>query len=613
MAALRLLSLLIMLPLFLAISAHSQFFYPHPSSGGGPGLQVHRKLREPKLPAGIPIPNTSAGKPSSTTHDHFKSPDQVDKNQENPASPETAFKGLWELFSNDSGANAMHINILPNSKVIMYDAIAFHMSTIKLPNGECIPFKDERSGFELQDCWAHAVEFDIDTAKIRPLKVEWDLWCSSGGLAADGTLVGTGGWLNGSRTVRYMRPCLDCDWKEYQTALADLRWYATQATLANGGFILVGGRRSFSYEYVPREGDSNSKAINFPFLNETTDLDENNLYPFVHLSTDGNVFIFANHRSVLLNTQTNTIVRELPVLDGGSRNYPASGMSALLPIKLHHVQNPELIPVEVIVCGGAKPEAYGLAQKGNFTQALQDCNRLQITNPDAKWIKETMPSSRVMGDMLILPNGDLLILNGAKIGTAAWYSADDPNFTPVLYSPDKPQDQRFMELAPATIPRMYHSASSLLPDGKVLVGGSNPNAGYNFTAKYPTEMRIEKFSPPYLDPALAIKRPEILVESSEASLLYGKMFSVQFKSNEALVTKEDIMVTMYAPPFTTHGFSMNQRLIELVHVDVVKVSGGSHQVNVTAPPTGMVAPPGFYLLFVVHRGLPSKGMWVQIK
>jgi len=599
MAALRLLSLLIMLPLFLAIS-------DHPSSGGGP-LKVHRKLREPKRP-GIPIPNPLTGRSSSTsTHDHFASPAQ-----ENPASPETAFKGLWELFSKDSGANAMHINILPNNKVIMYDATAFHISTIKLPNGECIPYKDERSGAELQDCWSHAVEFDIDTAKIRPLKVEWDPWCSSGALAADGTFVGTGGWLDGAKTVRYMRPCLDCDWKEYPTALADLRWYATQARLANGSFILVGGRRSFSYEYIPREGDSNSKAINFPFLNETTDLDENNLYPFVHLSTDGNVFIFANHRSVLLNPQTNTIVREFPVLDGGSRNYPASGMSALLPIKLH-VQNPELIPVEVIVCGGAKPEAYALSQKGNFTQALQDCNRLQITNPDAKWIKETMPSSRVMGDMLILPNGELLILNGAKIGTAAWYSADDPNFTPLLYSPEKPQDQRFMELAPATIPRMYHSASSLLPDGKVLVGGSNPNAGYNFTAKYPTEMRIEKFSPPYLDPALAIKRPEILVESSEASLLYGKMFSVQFKSNEPLVTKEDIMVTMYAPPFTTHGFSMNQRLLKLVEVDVVKVSGGSHQVNVTAPPTGMVAPPGFYLLFVVHRGLPSKGMWVQIK
>lgn len=192
--------------------------------------------------------------------------------------------------------------------------------------------------------------------------------------------------------------------------------YATQATLADGSFILVGGRRSYSYEYVPLEGNSNLKAIMFPFLDETTDMDENNLYPFVHLSTDANVFIFANNRSVLLDPKTNKIIREFPVLNGGSRNYPSSGMSALLPIKLY-VQNADVIQAEVIVCGGAKPQAYGLAQKGTFIPALQDCNRLQITKRNPMWKKETMPTPRVMGDMLILPTGDLLILNGAKLGT----------------------------------------------------------------------------------------------------------------------------------------------------------------------------------------------------
>ena len=177
----------------------------------------------------------------------------------------------------------------------------------------------------------------------------------------------------------------------------------------------MGGRRSYSYEYVPPEANTNPKAIKFPFLDETTDMDENNLYPFVHLSTDGSVFIFANNRSVLLDPKTNKIIREFPVLGGGSRNYPASGMSALLPIKLY-VQNAAVIQAEVIVCGGAKPEAYGLSQKGTFIPALQDCNRLKITKPNALWKKETMPTPRCMGDMLILPTGDLLILNGAKLG-----------------------------------------------------------------------------------------------------------------------------------------------------------------------------------------------------
>jgi len=200
------------------------------------------------------------------------------------------------------------------------------------------------------------------------------------------------------------------------------------------------------------------------------------------------------------------------------------------------------------------------------------------------------------------------------IGTAGWYLADEPNLTQVLYSPDKPRNQRFKELNPSKIPRMYHSASTVLPDGRILVGGSNPNAGYNFTAKYPTEMRIEKFSPPSLDPGLDVQRPEIMVESSEATLAYGEKFSVQFKLATLFVDKSDIKVTMYAPPFTTHGYSMNQRLLVLGKVDVEQaLLPGVHNVEVMAPPTRAVAPPGYYLLFMVYRGVPSKGMWVQIK
>ncbi|KAG6662214.1 aldehyde oxidase GLOX1-like [Carya illinoinensis] len=597
-------SILFMLSLLLVTAQYnSQFLLPQQVFTGG--FHHFKEKENEEKHDGITIPNPLTGESA-----HFGLP-RFDSPVEDHAY-KTDYQGLWELVSKDSGANAMHINLLPNNKIIMFDATAFHMSTMKLPNGQCFPYKDEKTGMLNQDCWCHAVEFDIDTAKLRPLKIQWDPWCSSGGLAADGTLVSTGGWLQGTRAVRYMRTCDNCDWKEYPTALADARWYATQATLANGDFILVGGRRSYSYEYVPQEGASNQKSIKFPFLDETSDLDENNLYPFVHLSTDGNVFIFANNRSVLLNPKTNAIIKEFPVLEGGARNYPSSGMSALLPIKLE-ANNDEVIPVEVIVCGGAKPAAYGLAQKGTFLPALEDCNRLEITNPGATWEKENMPSARVMGDMLNLPNGDLLILNGAKKGTAAWYSADDPNLTPVLYSPDEPADQRFKELEPSTIPRMYHSASAVLPDGRILVGGSNPNAGYNFKAKYPTEMRIEKFSPPYLDPALAEHRPELLVQASENSLTYGQTFSVQFSVNKMLVAKKDIKVTMYAPPFTTHGYSMSQRLLELAELDVDRTLQGAYKIDVMAPPTSAVAPPGYYLLYVVYRGVPSLGMWVQIK
>lgn len=82
----------------------------------------------------------------------------------------TKYMGAWEVVSKDSGVSAMHVNLLPNNKVIMYDASAFHISNIKLPNGECLPFKDDK-GVALQDCWAHGVEYDADKNTVRPLKV----------------------------------------------------------------------------------------------------------------------------------------------------------------------------------------------------------------------------------------------------------------------------------------------------------------------------------------------------------------------------------------------------------------------------------------------------------
>ena len=79
------------------------------------------------------------------------------------------------------------------------------------------------------------------------------------------------------------------------------------------------------------------------------------------------------------------------------------------------------------------------------------------------------------------------------------------------------------------------------------------------------------------------------------------------------MTKNDIKVTVYFPPFTTHGVSMSQRLLVLKNEGVVEDPKGIYMVTSVAPPGGEVAPPGYYLLFVVYRGVPSKGMWVHIQ
>ncbi|XP_068323952.1 aldehyde oxidase GLOX1-like [Pyrus communis] len=218
-----------------------------------------------------------------------------------------------------------------------------------------------------------------------------------------------------------------------------------------------------------------------------------------------------------------------------------------------------------------------------------------------------------MGDLLILPTGDILIVNGAKKGIAGWNFAQDPNPTPLLYRPDNPTTQRFTELKATTIPRMYGSTSMLLPDGKILVAGSNTNYYYNFTGvKYPTELRVEKFYPPYFDPLLISDRPAIASDYKGKMVKYRGYIVVEFKLKKAEVDQSDLKVTMYSPPFTTHGFSMGQRLLVLAIKKLENVESEFFRVEVSAPPSAEIAPPGFYLIFVVHNGVPSSGIWVQI-
>ncbi|KAL0315661.1 UNVERIFIED_CONTAM: putative aldehyde oxidase Art an 7 [Sesamum radiatum] len=501
----------------------------------------------------------------------------------------TDFRGSWKIDSENAGVSAMHVQLMPNNnKAVWFDSTSNGLSEIQNNPPLCKPRFGGRDTDPPEDCTAHGVEYDIETAEVRPLKVGSSPWCSCGGLGQNGNLVSTGGDKDGFRAVRNLHPCPNCDFEENPRAL-----FANRCL-----------------QFTPRMQE-------LPLLEDTTDDGgrENNLYPFVNLLPDGNLFVFANYKSIVLNPNTGETIRSLPDLPGGSRNYPASGMSALLPINLDTNENsvPEL---EVLICGGNTREAYTFSDlqlpKRTFLPALQDCGKLNLNREDAEWEIEEMPSRRVMGDMLILPTGDMLMINGAQAGTSAWDAADIPNLTPVLYSPNKKKGERFQELVPTTIPRMYHSVSLVLPNGQILVAGSNTNAfykmeKYNDDFRFPTEVRVEKFSPPYLDPALDKYRIEILEEESDKKLKYGGEFNVAIGHTEGNVEQSNIKVTMYSPPFTTHGYSMNQRLLILKVKEVAK-----GLVSVVAPPSAALAPPGYYLLFVVHSGVPSHGMWVHI-
>uniref|UniRef100_A0ACD5ZFT6 Uncharacterized protein n=1 Tax=Avena sativa TaxID=4498 RepID=A0ACD5ZFT6_AVESA len=518
----------------------------------------------------------------------------------------------------------MHMQLLHNDRVIIFDRTNFGRSNLSLPDGRCR--RNPRDLALPVDCTAHSVEYHVGPNTFRPLSIFTDTVCSSGAVAPDGTLVQTGGWNDGARNARTMRACDDgdgegsCDWIETQDALAVNRWYATNQILPDGRAFIVGGRAQFNYEFFPKAYASDSSTIALPFLVETTDPEENNLYPFVHLNIDGNLFIFANNRAVLLDYRKNEIVRTYPELAGGDpRNYPSSGSSVLLPLK------PSPTEAEVLVCGGAPTGSRNAAKHNIFSPALTTCGRIKITDASPSWVVETMPSPRVMGDMVLLPNGaGVLIINGAMDGSAGMESASTPAYAPVVYRPGHLPGDRFEEQCSTDIARMYHSSAILLRDGRILVGGSNPHIYYNFSnVRYPTELSLQAFSPEYLDSSNDILRPKIINPSptgAPVSVTYGDSMKLQFEVPAPTKSMHGggiglMSVTMVAPSFTTHSFAMNQRLLFLDVVETTPVlnRAGAYQASVVMPATAVLAPPGYYMIFVVNGHIPSEGTWVHIQ
>lgn len=513
--------------------------------------------------------------------------------------------GKWDLLLSNIGVSAMHMQLLNNDRVIIFDLTDFGPSTVSLPNNQC---RDDPNDLTLKhDCTAHSVEYDVVSNSIRPLFVHTNVWCSSGAAMADGSLVQTGGFNDGEHNVRIFKPCADgsCDWQEFNNVLNHKRWYATNHILPDGRQIIFGGRDRFSYEFYPKKAGAD-QAIELPFLRATRDSVENNLYPFVFLNTDGNLFIFANNRAILFDYAKAAVVRTYPTIPGGDpRNYPSSGSAVLLPLQVG-------AKAEVLVCGGAPKGSYTSASNGRFVGALNSCGRMGINDANPEWVMESMPLARVMGDMVLLPNGNVLIVNGAATGTAGWELGRNPVLTPLVYRPSNAAGSRFEAQSSSSIARMYHSTAILLGDGRVLVSGSNPHAYYNFSGVlFPTDLTMQAFSPDYLDAQFAAVRPNIVSPPSHSQVGYGQQVSINF-TVQGTINTDSIRVTMAAPPFTTHAFSMNQRLLVLSGGSVTSLGGGSYQVGVAMPSSTILAPSGYYLLFLVYQEVPSPAIWVQL-
>ncbi|XP_074266748.1 aldehyde oxidase GLOX-like [Silene latifolia] len=534
------------------------------------------------------------------------------------------------------GVVAMHMALTHKNTVLIFDQTGTGPSGYRLNNrprgAEC----RLNRAIDVHDpsCYAHSVEYHLRTKKRRPLNIGPDPFSSAGSFLSNGTLLQTGGFDDGFRKIQIFQPCDDgsCDWNMYRAKLAENRWHASSLLLPDDRVIIVGGRNTFSYEFIPKKS-SKELAINLPFLHQTNDKSQfgSNLYPFLHLTPDGHLFIFANKDSILLNYKIGKVIKTYPRIPGrGSRTFPGPGSSVILPLDYRD----GFQTLEVMVCGGAAEGAYTEARDHKrFLVGLNTCGRMVITGKTNNWDMEEMPGPRLMSDMLILPTGHLLLINGAQRGAGGSGNAGHPANSPTLYRPERLPGKRFSVLVSSGVARMYKSSAVLLPDGRVLVGGGDQNKRYTYhNVTYPTELRLQAFAPQYAHRKFNKIRPSnISLENQEfgnktaytsamkksdrdktvISVKYGKEFKVRFWLGIKSKLKK-VEFNAYAPPFTTHSNSMNQRMLKLRRTNV---EGDDMWISATveAPPSPNVAPPGYYMLFVLNGGIPGVAQWVRFR
>lgn len=386
------------------------------------------------------------------------------------------------------------------------------------------------------------------------------LFCSGHAFLPDGRLLVTGGHLSddhGLPDANIFDPATRA-W----TPVAPMsrgRWYPTSTTLPDGEVLTLAGRDEQGAEVETPEVWTGSgwrrltgAARALPY------------YPRAFVAPNGRVFYAGElaQTSYLDPAGTGTWT-PVATSNYGRRDYGSAVMYR---------------PGRVLIVGGSDPP------DGPPTSTAEV---IDLTSPAPGWrYTGSMAYSRRQFNATLLADGSVL----ATGGTSAEGFSDPAGAVRVAELWD-PATEAWSRLAGNRVPRVYHSTTLLLPDGRVLHGGSGDGVGL------PRELTAEILSPPYL-----FRGPRPSIEAAPEAVGYGERFYVATVDAPRIVR-----ATLVRLGSVTHGFDQNQRFLEL---SFQRAAGG---LTVTAPSSGSVAPPGHYMLFFLDgNGVPSQARIVRI-
>ena len=239
-----------------------------------------------------------------------------------------------------------------------------------------------------------------------------------------------------------------------------------------------------------------------------------------------------------------------------------------------------LLPIRI----GSTEKARVLITGGKWVNYL---NRIDLINLDPEtgspvWNSNavTMVTARADHNAILLPDRTLLIIGGIN--------SVDSVLTSELLDTDTLEwiDPEVQEIPEMPVPRRYHSTAILLPDARILLGGGRVEKGGD--VENDTERRLSILKPAYLTDG-----DQPVITDFPEEITYEESFNITVDGSYSLDS-----IALMKPGAVTHGNNMDQRYVELSFEQVIG-PGPETEYNVTAPENSFIAPPGYYMLFVL--------------
>ena len=404
-------------------------------------------------------------------------------------------------------------------------------------------------------------------AGFTSLGKTYQVFCSGHTFLPDGRLLIAGGKItgeNGDPRAVIFDPASG-SWSP-TGSMAQGRYYPTLTLLPNGRVLAISGSdETGATVSVPELGDGSTwrrlTGAALPIGNP--------FYPAMFLAPNGKLFLAGfQATSRYLSTAGDgqwTTVSDRVVAD---RRLGSAVMYA---------------PGKVLYAGGGDPPT-GSAEVIDLNQASPAWRSV----PGMRFARRQMNAT-------ILADGQVLVTNGTS----------GPGFNDVAGAVHEaelwnPVTEGWTTMAREVVGRTYHSASLLLPDGRVLSIGSGEGGGVSYEN---SQFTGQVFSPPYLFSSDGSPAPRPTITSAPSRITYGASFTVE-TPDAASITRG----TLIRLSSVTHAFNQSQAIYPLTFT-----ATSATTIRGDAPAGANLAPAGPYMLFLLGpSGAPSPAHMVML-